>query len=161
MTPPSSEPAERVARARTHPMLAAPRRHWRLTLAVVALLVVLVGGLVALAYHEGFFVRGPAADTATAFLTDVRRRDYAAAYRLLAPDLRADETEQTFASVMETTRLTDGPITGFAPREIHSDAGFLVVGFDLTRTVRGTFPVHLLLVRDKTGQWLVSGVDDL
>lgn len=161
MTPPSSKPTGISVRARAHPLLVVLRRHWLLTLSVAALVVALIGGLLALAYYEGFFVHGPAADTATAFLTDVRQRDYAAAYKLLAPDLRAGETEQAFASAMETIRLTDGPITSFKAREIQSDSGFTVVGFDVTRTVRGAFSVHIRLAHDKGGEWLVSGVDDV
>lgn len=146
---------------RARPALAMLRRRWRLTVAAVLTMVLVLAGLVALAYHEGVFVRGPAADAAAAFLSDVEHGDYTAAYGLLAPDLRAGETRQTFAGNLEAIRQTDGPITSFAAREMHDDASFTVVGFDVTRALRGTFSAHVRLLRDSSGQWLVSGVDDL
>ena len=163
MTPPSSRPARTTsaARAPLRAVLALPRRRWRLVASVAVLLIVLLAGLIALAYHQGFFVRGPAADTATAFLTDVRRRDYPAAYALLAPDLKAGETEQAFTTATDAIRQSDGPMTGFAAREINHDGDITVVGFDVTRSIRGGFSLHISLVQDKSGQWLISGIDDL
>ena len=163
MTPLSSRPTHTTSAARARPraILTQLRRRWRLTVSIAALLILLLAGLVALAYHQGFFVRGPAADTATAFLTDMQHRDYPAAYALLAPDLKAHETEQAFATATDAIRQTDGPLTSFAARELNHDGDITVIGFDVTRAIRGSFSLHLSLVQDKSGQWLISGIDDL
>ena len=163
MTPASSRPALTTSAARPRPqlILAPLRRRWRLAASIAILLVLLLAGLIALAYHQGFFVRGPAADTAAAFLTDVQRRDYPAAYALLAPDLQARETEQAFATATDAIQQADGPMTSFAARAINHDGAITVIGFDVTRSIRGGFSIHISLVQDKSGQWLISGIDDL
>lgn len=163
MTPPSSRPTRTTsaARAPLRAVLAPLRRRWRLVASIAILLIVLVAGLIAVAYHQGFFVRGPAADTATAFLTDVQHRDYPAAYALLAPDLKAHETEQAFATATDAIRQSDGALTSFAARELNHEGNITVVGFDVTRSIRGGFSLHISLVQDKSGQWLISGIDDL
>lgn len=161
MTPPSSRRALTVVGERMRPIVAVLRRRWRLAASLAVLCVLLVAGVIALAYHQGFFVRGPAPDTATAFLTDVQHRDYQAAYALLAPDLKAHESEQVFATDTDAIRQADGPLTSFAARAMQSDDGFTVVGFDATRTVRGSFSIHINLTQDKAGRWLITGIDDL
>jgi hypothetical protein len=161
MTPPSSSAEPPTTRKRGRSLLAGLRRRWRLAVSLGVVLLFLIAGLVALAYHQGFFVRGPAADAATAFITDVQRRDYAAAYALLAPDLTAHETKQAFAAEMDAFRQADGSVTSFAAREMNSDGGRTVIGFDVSRSIRGSFTVHISLEQGTSGKWLITGVDDL
>ncbi|HLZ21541.1 MAG TPA: hypothetical protein VKQ30_05415 [Ktedonobacterales bacterium] len=161
MTPPLSKMTLAAPHQRSRPILAPLRQRWRLAASALVLLILLAAGLVALAYHQGFVVRGLAVDAATAFLTHVRHREYSAAYVLLAPDLTAHQTEQAFAAAMDAIRQTDGPVTDLAARELHNDGSLTVVGFDVTRSIRGGFSTHISLLQDTSGRWLVSGIDDL
>lgn len=161
MTLPSSSAVPPTALNRFRPTRAGLRRRWRLVLSLGIVLVLLLAGVVALAYHQGFFVRGPAAEAATTFLTDVQRRDYTAAYALLAPDFTARETEQVFAADTDAIGLADGSLTSFAAREMNSDGSRTVIGFDVSRSTRGGFTLHISLEQSTSGKWLITGIDDL
>jgi hypothetical protein len=128
---------------------------------LLVLLVLAVGGVLILASHQGAFARGPAVDATTAYLNALERRDYPAAYALLAPDLRARQSEADFAASMDDIWTTSGALTHFQARDLHAGGQTAVVTVELHRALRGTFTVRVQLARSATGAWQISGADDL
>lgn len=137
-----------------------PRRlRWPLVLCGVLVLAA-IGVALFLAYDSGAFVRGPAVDAASAYVTDIREQRYSAAYALLAPDLRSRESEQSYAEQMRAIDASDGPITGVTVLSLQGDGGATIVQLSITRTKRGTFPAHFA-VEESKGVWLITADDDL
>ena len=137
-----------------------PRRlRWPLALCGVLVLAA-IGVVLFLVYDSGAFVRGPAVDAASAYVTDVREQRYSAAYALLAPDLRSRESEQSYAEQMQAIDASDGRITGVTVLSQQADGSTTIVQLNITRTKRGTFPAHFAVV-ESNGVWLISADDDL
>jgi hypothetical protein len=125
------------------------------------LLALAVGGALVLASHQGAFARGPAVDTTTAYLNALERREYASAYAMLAPDLRARQSESDFATSMNDISVASGALTQFQVRDLHAGAETAVVTVDVRRALRGTFTVRVQVARAGSGTWQISGADDL
>lgn len=155
--------------ATTHPTPPAPRGkrprwqrrpRWPALLCGV-LVVAAVAVAVAVAYDNGVFTRGPTVDAATAYIRDIQAQRYVAAYAQLAPDLRHDQTEQSFASRMRAIDAADGRIVNVAvASEQQGSDGTTVVQLTITRTSRGAFTAHVAVLQSG-GAWLVTGADDL
>src|SRR5260370_10707069 len=157
MTQASSEPLGSAGPWRASRRLG--RRWWLGGLLV--LLVLAVGGVLILASHQGAFARGPAVDATTAYLNALERRDYPAAYALLAPDLRARQSAANFAASMDEISVASGALTRFQVRDLHSSDQTPVVPRHLNRALRGTFTVRVQVARSDSGAWQISGADDL
>jgi hypothetical protein len=157
-----------MTQASSEPLGSADRRHssqrigrrWWLG-GLLVLLVLAVGGVLILASHQGVFARGPAVDATTAYLNALERRDYPAAYALLAPDLRARQSEADFAASMDDISAASGALTHFQVRDLHPGGQTAVVTVELNRALRGTFMVRVQVARSATGAWQISGADDL
>ena len=132
---------------------------WQVLLCAVLVVAAIVVAL-AVAYDNGAFARGPAVDAATAYVADIQRHQYAAAYALLAPDLRHTESEQSFAARMGAIETIDGRITAVSAVSQQQSGATTVVQLSITRARRGTFTAHLAVVRSG-GAWLIIGADDL
>ena len=127
----------------------------------LVLLVLAVGGVLILASHQGAFARGPAVDATTAYLNALERRDYPAAYAMLAPDLRARQSEADFAASMDEISVASGALSRFQVRDLHASDQTAVVTVELNRALRGTFTVRVQVARSGFGAWQISGADDL
>src|SRR5260370_7772940 len=127
MTQASSEPLGSAGPWRASRRLG--RRWWLGGLLV--LLVLAVGGVLILASHQGAFARGPAVDATTAYLNALERRDYPAAYALLAPDLRARQSAADFAASMDEISVASGALTPFQLRHPHATHQPAVVTLEL------------------------------
>lgn len=137
-----------------------PRR-LRWPLALCGVLVLAAAGVVLfLAHDSGVFVRGPAVDAASAYVTDVREQRYAAAYALLAPDLSSRESEQSYVEQMRAIDASDGQITDVTVMAEQTDGSATIVQLNITRARRGTFPAHFA-VEESKGVWLITADDDL
>lgn len=157
MTPQSSD----AASGRRAAILHGPR--WPVALCAILLVAAIAVASFA-AYDNGIFnqvfTRGPAVDTATAYVAAVREQRYAAAYALLAPDLRSKESEQSYAARTRAIDASDGSITGVAVVSQKQDGSVIVVQLNITRASRGTFTAHFA-VEKSHGIWLITGDDDL
>jgi hypothetical protein len=128
----------------------------------VALVVVAaVAAVLVWQLRPDLFVRGPAVDATTAYIEDVQRQNYAAAYRLLAPDLQARESPAAFEASVRAIAASDGALTGYQVRSMQSAHGQTVVTVAVSRTIRGGFTAHVQVTQDATGAWRISGDDDL
>lgn len=162
MTRPSSDAKpeqERVAVTGDRPPRTARRPRWPMVLCGV-LVVAAIAVALFVAYDNGVSTRGPAVDAAVTYVSDVRDQRYAAAYALLAPDLRHAESEQSFAASMRAIDAIDGHITAVSAVTQQLSGGTTVVQVSITRSGRGTFTAHVA-VEQAGGGWFVTGADDL
>jgi hypothetical protein len=131
-------------------------------IASLGVALVLIVALVLVQWlRPDLLIRGPAIDTATAYLTAVERQDYHTAYRLMSSGLQASESESAFASSAREIAATDGALTSYQVRSMQSDHSLTVVTLALSRRLRGDFTAHISVTQEAGGHWRISGADDL
>ena len=151
--PATGSPAPLPARRRS-------RRRWWIGLALVALMVIVGGGVAGAAYVRGQLQQPMRA--AKAFCADLTAQNYAGAYGYFSAGLRRQLTSTQFPAVAQTLDAIEGRVTNCRPDEqYHYSLGdsSASMRLALARSKQGSLTGPMRLVHERDG-WKVDTLDD-
>jgi len=118
---------------------------------------IIVGVLAVLAILAGvvFMMTSGMSDTATAFFSDIKAKNYAKAYTYLSEDFKANASEDDFKEFLEKSALLNFKKTSWNSRSVSGGKGKLE-GSVITET-GGVIPITLNFVKENTA-WKIYSI---